>query len=368
MTNDRERLYPVLARDDSGQVLDAEYSVEQDGEQLALILESASGPADSRPPRNTDYRSALTLLLGRLRALGAVLHDGLVDSAFTQRRGIPEAERRLLPSPIRLVDETDMEALRLRLTSGQSRIGQAPGISKGGNSSKRIRLRLAVPGFSPEDAGRLAAELLTPAWEVSLSPSPEGSRAGQAVPEDAVTPVEETPFEGDGRVVDKVATQSAEAEQVAEAVAQAAGKFVRRGRGQGFQVDQDVKVATEAHAMNAATEFYCAGWAVEDVHGNESYDLICRRGGEVKHVEVKGTTTDGAEIILTPNEVRHAREYPCTALFVVSNITVERADDGTVTATGGEQHLYDPWHIDDGTLMPLGFRYQGPDSPCPAGS
>ncbi len=44
---------------------------------------------------------------------------------------------------------------------------------------------------------------------------------------------------------------------------------------------------------------------------------------------------NGAEVILTPNEVRHAQENPCTALFVVSNITVERAEDGTVTATGG---------------------------------
>ena len=23
-------------------------------------------------------------------------------------------------------------------------------------------------------------------------------------------------------------------------------------------------------------------------------------------------------------------------------------------------HLYDPWRLDDGTLMPLGFRYQVP--------
>ena len=80
----------------------------------------------------------------------------------------------------------------------------------------------------------------------------------------------------------------------------------------------------------------------------------------MKHVEVKGTTTDGAEVILTPNEVRHARDNPCTALFVLSNITVERAEDGTVTATGGKQHLFDPWHLDDGTLTPLGFRYQVP--------
>jgi hypothetical protein len=104
-------------------------------------------------------------------------------------------------------------------------------------------------------------------------------------------------------------------------------------------------VAVEALAMNMATEFYSTTWDVEDVHGTKSYDLICRRGDEIKHVEVKGTTTDGAEVILTPNEVRHAREHLCTALFVVSDITVERAEDGTVIATGGKQHLHDPWRL-----------------------
>jgi hypothetical protein len=149
-------------------------------------------------------------------------------------------------------------------------------------------------------------------------------------------------------------------DQVEEAINDAAGKVARSGRGQGFQLDQKVKVAVEALAMNAAIMFYGKTWKVEDVHGAESYDLICRRGNEVRHVEVKGTTTDGAEVILTPNEVRHAREYPYAALFVLSNITVERAEDGTVTATGGTCTSYDPWHLDDGTLKPLGFRYQVP--------
>ena len=49
------------------------------------------------------------------------------------------------------------------------------------------------------------------------------------------------------------------------------------------------------------------------------------------------------------------------ALFILSNVVVERADDGTVTATGGVRHPYDPWQIDDGTLIPLGFRYRVPD-------
>ncbi len=87
---------------------------------------------------------------------------------------------------------------------------------------------------------------------------------------------------------------------------------------------------------------------------------LCPCADEVKHVEVKGTTEDGAMVLLIPNEVRHTRENPCTALFVLSDVKVEQAEDGTINVTGGVRHLNDPWHIDDGTLIPLGFRYQVP--------
>jgi hypothetical protein len=149
-------------------------------------------------------------------------------------------------------------------------------------------------------------------------------------------------------------------QEAEQAIRDAAGKAAARGRGQGFQLDQEVKVAVEACAMNAATEYYRKEWDVQDVHGIESYDLICRSGSHVKHVEVKGTTTDGSEIILTPNEVRHARENSHTALFILSHITAGRAEDGTVTVTGGQRHVYDPWRLDDGSLKPLGFRYRIP--------
>ena len=146
-------------------------------------------------------------------------------------------------------------------------------------------------------------------------------------------------------------------EQAEDAVDQAAGRTARRGRGQGFQLDQAAKVAVEAHAMNAAADFYSA-WAVEDVHGRESYDLVCRHEDKEMRVEVKGTTTDGTEVILTPNEVEHARSYPHTALFILSNIGLELAEDGTILATGGIRHVFDPWIINSGTLTPVGFRYQ----------
>lgn len=504
-------MHPI---DDHGRTMDAEYHVEADNGHLALIMESRSGMSGRRAPRNSDYNRALTLLLARLGTLNAVLIDALVDSRHTHNLGLPEADRRLIQAPLRLALEPDADALRRRLGTAQAKIAQAPDATKGGNSTKRIRLRVDVPGFLPGEADRLARALAAPAvasaekrpgywWErvagenvwmeitgredigadlkapstarggvatgsyvlmplvqlddvvvhydthqeaiVGVSvvssaaePAPiywvaRGSyarRAGEQsrwLPglrvaldqyrklESPVTlaevrqhkdallalrqriqartsgqpiyfpwiPYQDTLrtfqsylvkmpqeaislFPGLRTMVDQMEAQPSElalaspAEQAKEAVQDAAGKVARRGRGQGFQLDQEVKVAVEALAMNLAAEFYSKAWDVEDVHGRESYDLICRRGDEEKHVEVKGTTTDGAEVILTPNEVKHAREYPYTALFVISNITVRRAQDGTVTATGGNHHRYDPWRVDDGILTPLGFRYQVP--------
>lgn len=190
----------MFASDDDGQVLDAEYFVEREKGQLALILSSASGPAGSRAARNTAYRPALALLLTRLRDLNAVIQDAVVDSGSTQRQGLDEAQRRLISSPIRLADEPDIGALRLRLTSAQSRIGQAPGASKGGNSSKRIRLRLDVPGFPPDVADRLEAMLAAPAADSEgIFRSPEEAPQGQTFPEGTLERVEVNHYERDHR-------------------------------------------------------------------------------------------------------------------------------------------------------------------------
>ena len=125
-------------------------------------------------------------------------------------------------------------------------------------------------------------------------------------------------------------------------------------------LDQQAKVAIEVHTMNEAIAFYeASGWLVADVHGNRPYDLVCTNGDEELHVEVKGTTTDGAEVILTPNEVAHAREYGRVALFVVSGINLIR-DDGEVTSSGGTICIHDPWQIDSGALAPVGYRHQVP--------
>ena len=184
--------------DDHGAALVAEYSVEADGDELALIMESRSGRSQgsSHAARNSDYNRALTILLTRLGKLEAVLVDALVDSRYTQSLALEEADRRLIQTPVQLALEPDPDALRRRLGSAQSKVAQAPDASKGGNSTKRIRLRLSVPGFQSEDAGRLAHAL------------------GLPVPDD--------PELGSGLLL------PSPAEQAEEAVREAAGKF--RGR------------------------------------------------------------------------------------------------------------------------------------------
>jgi len=149
---------------DDGTVLDADYHVEPDGQVLALILESWSGgdKTGTRQPRNPDYNSALTTLLIRLAQLDAVMVDGLVDSRYTADLSLPEAKRRIVAGPVRLSQQPDLDALRRQMGNAQSKIGQAPDARKPGNSTKRIRLRLEVPGFLPGDADRLAAVLAAP--------------------------------------------------------------------------------------------------------------------------------------------------------------------------------------------------------------
>ena len=137
----------------------------------------------------------------------------------------------------------------------------------------------------------------------------------------------------------------------------AAGK---RPRGQGFRADPAERRAVELRAMAIATALLEAdSWDVDDVSASRSYDLECTRNGEMLHVEVKGTTGDGLSVLLTPGEVRHARDHGA-ALVVVSNITLERnPQSGEWVGTGGEPAVLNPWDVDaDGELIPTGYEYR----------
>jgi|SRR5579875_1583773 len=108
--------------------------------------------------------------------------------------------------------------------------------------------------------------------------------------------------------------------EVDEAASNAATEALESQGGQGFQVDADLRIAIDGYAMkNAMNHYHEIGWDTEDVHTQYlGYDLICRSGTETRHVEVKGTVTDGKTLILTPNEVRHALNCKHCVLFLTS--------------------------------------------------
>src|SRR5690606_13292207 len=55
------------------------------------------------------------------------------------------------------------------------------------------------------------------------------------------------------------------------------------------------------------TPYEAAGWTVTRVaHLKRGWDLTASRGGEVRHVEVKGVSSSLPSILLTRNELRTA--------------------------------------------------------------
>jgi len=134
--------------DDTGPVLDAEYTCQNDGMRLELVLASAGGGSGSRPARDPDYLPALGVLLARLRDRGAVIVSAVVDSTETRRRHLPESDRRLLDAPVGLASLASTDDVLRQLTTRQAAIGQAPG-TKGATVAGALSSRSTFP-----DSGR----------------------------------------------------------------------------------------------------------------------------------------------------------------------------------------------------------------------
>lgn len=164
-----------------------------------------------------------------------------------------------------------------------------------------------------------------------------------------------------GFQVDAADRQESPEVQDAEAVVQLlAGRTRRQGRGQGFSVDQDSKLAIEGYAMARARRHFAQLGTVVNTSSRRSWDYEVDINGTIWHVEVKGTTGDPVGVILTPNEVVHARAYKHVALFVVSNIDVRVGSGNKRSVVGGKVTIYQPWTIDRADLTPLGYKYRLP--------
>jgi hypothetical protein len=169
-----------------------------------------------------------------------------------------------------------------------------------------------------------------------------------------------------GRFQAHVAHGSLESPEVADARAELdalAGKEIlsssksRRSR-RAPHMTAEQRRSIELHAMTLAkSHLKKRGWTtVIDTSSGNPFDFHCKRSRGEIWVEVKGTTSNGASVVLTKNEVSHHRsKYPKSCLIIVHGIRLTGARKSE--AVGGNLVEYCPWKIDENDLDPIGFDY-----------
>ena len=124
---------------DDGTEVDATFRVERVDDAVTVVVEARGGTRGTAEAVNTQYAEGLRLLLARLKEAGHSLADAALDTRATA--GLSPEERRLdvgEPWPLVIDDSDDVYR---RLSKAQERVGKPKG-TKGGNSTRRIRLRL----------------------------------------------------------------------------------------------------------------------------------------------------------------------------------------------------------------------------------
>jgi len=97
-------------------------------------------------------------------------------------------------------------------------------------------------------------------------------------------------------------------------------------QGAGFGTAELNRLVEQA-AMDHVTAAYEAdGWTVEDVSRRKvGWDVTCRRGGDERHVEIKGCSGSRPAVLLTVNELETAGRDPHWVLAVVVRAVVAPA-------------------------------------------
>ena len=208
----------------------------------------------------------------------------------------------------------------------------------------------------------LVAELQDPGYEIlpdNRTGAPKKALIGRVLP--AGHPVHEallgTPVEYRRNPVSYDLDPDTRA---AEDARQSESRDAPGAGGQGLQMDADVRKAVENAAQDRLMCYYRErGWTVTDTRQNRPYDAVAVRSGETIYLEAKGTQSKGETVIVTPNEVEHARQNPGLCMMGVwSGI---RLLDGSVDPEEGDFTIF-PFNPEERQLRPRAFDWTLPGS------
>lgn len=131
--------------------------------------------------------------------------------------------------------------------------------------------------------------------------------------------------------------------------------------GQGSLADPKKRRALESYAMDAASAYYRArGWHVERVNDTKKildFRLVDPVSGEVRSVEVKGSSQAASHVEVTKAEVARSRKEVCE-LFVLDKILYQDTGPGPddYVCQGGRRRAGN-WCADDKDLEPKTYDY-----------
>ena len=132
-------------------------------------------------------------------------------------------------------------------------------------------------------------------------------------------------------------------------------------RSQGYESDPVLRQAIEQYAVAKAIDHYSKnGYKVTEL--GKPFDLLlCVRSADVIHVEVKGSRSMLNAVILTVNEVKHARIQSWRSdLFIVEGICIDVGSDAKPIARAGSARVLKNWDPKEVDLSPSRFSYSLP--------
>ncbi|RKR29820.1 DUF3883 domain-containing protein [Arthrobacter oryzae] len=128
--------------------------------------------------------------------------------------------------------------------------------------------------------------------------------------------------------------------------------------GQGLQMDAEVRKAIEDAAQDRLMNYFRdRSWAVTDTRHNSPYDAVADKGTERIYLEAKGTQSRGDSVIVTRNEVNHARHHPGACVMGVWSDM--KLVDGVVDRGAGKFRVL-PFSPDDQDLRSRDFDWMLP--------
>lgn len=136
------------------------------------------------------------------------------------------------------------------------------------------------------------------------------------------------------------------------------GETRRAGHGQGFIRNTELKLAIERHAVSRAVAMYETMGASDIEILGKPYDLRMRLESEEVHVEVKGSGNAAESVLVTRNEVSHARDFARTELVVVDSIEWTTNDAGVIVTGGGRLRRWLSWSPSDESLSAMTYSHE----------